>query len=240
DHHHDFVSERHPQLRSPNPQRVPDVPPPGQFDMLPPPPTTHQSWQLLHDFAQSHASTHGYALSINTTAKNRSRIKLACVCYGAPKNTHKLTPETRVRKNRVSYKTGCKMWIEGKKQEDGLWVLRVGEPHHNHAGRSVEGWAVQRKRTWGVQGGRVGVGGVTAKEEQEKQDNGANRSPADEQDNEKDLGSPDHARKTSHSLESGGLVWRIVEQEMLRKGGPGQGRDRGVGRTVRVLEERLP
>ncbi|RYF37066.1 MAG: hypothetical protein EOO38_26915, partial [Cytophagaceae bacterium] len=90
----------------------------GQFDMLPPPSSTHASWQALHDYAQSHASQHGYALSINTTAKNRSRIKLACVCFGQPKNTHKLTAETRIRKNRVSYKTGCRMWVEGRKQED--------------------------------------------------------------------------------------------------------------------------
>lgn len=222
----------------PPPPQIPNSAPPGQFDMLPPPASTHSTWQALHDYAQSHASAHGYALSINTTAKNRSRIKLACVCYGAPKNTHKLTPETRVRKNRVSYKTGCKMWVEGKKQEDGLWILRVGEPMHNHPGRAVEGWALQRKRTWGVQGGRIGVGGVTAKEEKQRsgEDGGIDAAKEDEQDIE----SPSESRKTSHSLESGGLVWKIVEQEMLRKGGPGQGRDRGVGRTVKVLQERLP
>lgn len=211
--------------------------------MLPPPQSTHASWQALHEYAQSHASEHGYALSINTTAKNRSRIKLACVCYGAPKNTHKLTPETRVRKNRVSYKTGCKMWIEGKKQDDGLWMLNVGEPLHNHPGRSIEGWAVQRKRTWGMQGGRVGVGGVTAKEEKERMnhvDQGppANQDSTPQQEHSKTPTQP--TNKVSHSLESGGLVWKIVEQEMLRKAGPGQGRDRGVGRTVKILEEKLP
>ncbi|KAI0623860.1 FAR1 multi-domain protein [Pyrenophora tritici-repentis] len=163
----------------------------GHYSMLPPPNSVHASWQALHEFAQSHASEHGYALSINTTAKNRSRIKLACVCYGQPKNTHKLTAETRVRKNRVSYKTGCKMWIEGKKQEDGTWLLRVGEPQHNHAGRESAGWAVQRKRTWGVVGGRIGVGGVTAKEE-------------------------------------------------LARLNLTDSRDRGVGRTVEVLQARLP
>ncbi|KAI0586273.1 FAR1 multi-domain protein [Pyrenophora tritici-repentis] len=182
----------------------------GHYSMLPPPNSVHASWQALHEFAQSHASEHGYALSINTTAKNRSRIKLACVCYGQPKNTHKLTAETRVRKNRVSYKTGCKMWIEGKKQEDGTWLLRVGEPQHNHAGRESAGWAVQRKRTWGVVGGRIGVGGVTAKEELAR------------------LNLTDS------------LVWKIVEQEMLRRGETNQGRDRGVGRTVEVLQARLP
>ncbi|KAF2661228.1 hypothetical protein K491DRAFT_567597, partial [Lophiostoma macrostomum CBS 122681] len=210
------------------------------FDMLPPPASTHPTWQALHDYAQSHASAHGYALSINTTAKNRSRIKLACVCYGAPKNTHKLTPETRVRKNRASYKTGCKMWVEGKKQTDGLWLLIVGEPLHNHPGRSVEGWAVQRKRTWGVHGGRVGVGGVTAKEEKARLRNPQDASISIDREQGHDGEVPAEARKPSHSLESGGLVWKIVEQEMLRKGGTGQGRDRGVGRTVQVLEERLP
>ncbi|KAF2191383.1 hypothetical protein K469DRAFT_720388 [Zopfia rhizophila CBS 207.26] len=222
----------------PPPPKIPNSAPPGEFDMQPPPASTHRSWQALHDFAQSHASAHGYALSINTTAKNRSRIKLACVCYGAPKNTHKLTPETRVRKNRVSYKTGCKMWIEGKKQDDGLWVLRVGEGAHNHPGRSVEGWAVQRKRTWGVQGGRIGIGGVTAKEEKMRLDGVRIEDASQQHQNESET--LDQQQNSNHSLERGGLVWRIVEQEMLRKGGPGQGRDRGVGRTVKVLQERLP
>ena len=242
--HHDF-SPANPTARSdsrsqnpPTPPRIPNSAPPGHFDMMAPPPSTHPSWQALHEYAQSHASAHGYALSINTTAKNRSRIKLACVCYGAPKNTHKLTPETRVRKNRVSYKTGCKMWIEGKKQEDGLWVLKVGEPMHNHPGRSIEGWAVQRKRTWGVQGGRIGFGGVTAKEEKARMEN---MDASQHLNNEGDEGAQDeNSDPANHSLERGGLVWKIVEQEMLRKGAPGQGRDRGVGRTVKVLEERLP
>lgn len=211
---------------------------PGEFDMLPPAPSLHASWQALHDYAQSHASQHGYALSINTTAKNRSRIKLACVCYGKPKNTHKLTAETRVRKNRVSYKTGCRMWVEGKRQEDGSWLLRVGESQHNHPGRPSEGWALQRKRTWGVVGGRIGVGGVTAKEELAKTGKATLSNEDEAQGDENDEDATQSA--PCHSLERGGLVWKIVEQEMLRKVSPGQGRDRGVGRTVEVLKERLP
>ncbi|KAI8937096.1 hypothetical protein NX059_006311 [Plenodomus lindquistii] len=214
-----------------------EAPPPGEFDMLPPPPSTHASWQALHDFAQSHAAAHGYALSINTTAKNRSRIKLACVCYGQPKNTHKLTAETRVRKNRVSYKTGCKMWVDGKKQDNGTWVLRIGETQHNHRGRASEDWAVQRKRTWGVVGGRVGVGGVTAMEE------ASQISPTTKETLETAATAPNDVElrpMALHKLERGGLIWKIVEQEMLRKGEPGQGRDRGVGRTVEVLQARLP
>lgn len=216
------------------------------FDMLPPQDSVHTSWQALHEYAQSHASQHGYALSINTTAKNRSRIKLACVCYGQPKNTHKLTAETRVRKNRVSYKTGCKMWIEGKKLEDGTWLLRVGEAQHNHPGRDSAGWAVQRKRTWGLVGGRIGVGGVTAKEELAKRRLPGTNDILEDVDVDAEAGD-DYAQPPSptqkpatHSLERGGLVWKIVEQEMLRKGKPNQGRDRGVGRTVDVLQRRLP
>lgn len=230
---------RAPHLQSQIQQPVPDSAFSAGFDMLPPPQGPHPTWQALHDFAQLHASAHGYALSINTTAKNRSRIKLACVCYGAPKNTHKLTPETRVRKNRASYKTGCKMWVEGKRQEDGTWLLRVGEGLHNHPGRSAEGWAVQRKRTWGVQGGRIGMGGVTAKEERERMGSIGHDAPWDAGHDETTT-RPNPPHRGSHSLESGGLVWKIVEQEMLRKRAPGQGRDRGVGRTVKMLEERLP
>ncbi|KAF1837309.1 hypothetical protein BDW02DRAFT_491531 [Decorospora gaudefroyi] len=221
------------------------------MDMLPPPDSVHASWQALHEFAQSHASEHGYALSINTTAKNRSRIKLACVCFGQPKNTHKLTAETRVRKNRVSCKTGCKMWIEAKKQEDGTWLLRVGEAQHNHAGRESAAWAVQRKRTWGVVGGRMGVGGVTAKEElaklslEDSKDTLEDTDVAGDGEGDEDTHGPSsssqaQSSKPTHSLDRGGLVWKIVEQEMLRKGGPTQGRDRGVGRTIDVLQARLP
>ncbi|KAH9871813.1 hypothetical protein J1614_006070 [Plenodomus biglobosus] len=214
-----------------------EAPPPSDFDMLPPVPSTHASWQALHDYAQSHAAAHGYALSINTTAKNRSRIKLACVCYGQPKNTHKLTPETRVRKNRVSYKTGCKMWVDGKKQDNGTWVLRVGEAQHNHRGRPSEDWAVQRKRTWGVVGGRIGVGGVTAKEET-IQNGTMTKETAETAEPAAD--GVELRPMAIHKLERGGLIWKIVEQEMLRKGESGQGRDRGVGRTVEVLQGRLP
>ena len=254
----------------------PSHPSSAGFDMAPPPPSTHPSFTALHSFAQSHAAQHGYALSINTTAKNRSRIKLACVCYGQAKNTHKLTPETRVRKNRQSCKTGCRMWVEGKRRDDGSWVLRVGEPAHNHEGRGVEGWAVQRKRTWGVNLGRIGVGGVTAREERAEEEakramaaamgqgrarsggaEGARQMEGAEEDDEEDEDddegqeggvrepqmqqeAPTQTQTQTHSHESGGLVWQIVEQEMARKGGPGQGRDRGVGRTVKVLQERLP
>lgn len=243
----DFRSHSHPHVQdgSHSLLGVPDAPPyisdetqHGNFDMLPPPAGTFSSWLELHDFVQSHASAHGYAMSINTTAKNRSRIKLACVCYGKPKNTHKLTPETRVRKNRVTNKTGCKMWVECKKQDDDTWVLRVAQPSHNHPGRPVGGWTVQRKRTWGVQGGRMGTGGVTARLEQERLDSLKNGTTTDVHTDLTD--SPSQLPNASHSFENGGMVWKIVEQEMLRKGGTGQGRDRGVGRTVQVLEERLP
>lgn len=290
-HHHSNTTVNPPPSSAPNPNVDPALDNPtttssppshplsADFDMAPPPPSTHPSFTALHAFAQSHAAQHGYALSINTTAKNRSRIKLACVCYGQAKNTHKLTPETRVRKNRQSCKTGCRMWVEGKRRDDGSWVLRVGEPAHNHEGRGVEGWAVQRKRTWGVSLGRIGVGGVTAREERAEEEakramaaamaqgqgQGRARSGGaegalqmegveeedDDDDDDEDQESgvrepqmqqeaPTPTQTQTHSHESGGLVWQIVEQEMARKGGPGQGRDRGVGRTVKVLQERLP
>jgi hypothetical protein len=252
---HDFPRPAQESTRSTRPTAVPEVPPitpnsapPGQFDMLPPPASMHASWQALHDFAQSYASEHGYAMSINTTAKNRLRIKLACVCYGKPKNTHKLTPETRVRKNRQSGKTDCKMWIEGKKMEDGFWRLRVGNPAHNHAGKAMEDWAVQRKRTWGVVGTRVGVGGVAAKEEQARlRGTEAEEATNAEQGAQDDNEQASTRRPSGHNpandlrnLEKGGLVWRIVEQELLVPSRPTEGRDRGVGRTVKILQERLP
>ncbi|KAJ4305519.1 Transcription factor rbf1 (RPG-box-binding factor) (Repressor-activator protein 1) [Kalmusia sp. IMI 367209] len=221
EHHHTLPSQ-HAHIEHSSLHLDPNLSPEESREFQPSPlrhapttPSTHPTWQALHSYAQSHASAHGYALSINTTAKNRSRIKLACVCYGAPKNTHKLTPETRVRKNRVSYKTGCKMWVDGKK-EDGSWVLR----------------------------GRVGVGGVTALEEREQQRLSIDQGqPSQEEDTQQDESVEmllPNKKGGKHSLESGGPVWKIVEQEMLRKGMAGPGRDRGVGRTVQILKERLP
>jgi hypothetical protein len=209
--------------------------------MAPPPASTHASWQALHDFAQHHASQHGYALSINTTSKTRARIKLACVCYGAPKNTHKLTPATRVRRGRQSHKTGCRMWLEGRRQPDGSWLLRVGEPAHNHPGRARDEWAAQRRRTWGDHGGCMGVGGVAAREEmrvQAQQQQAQQQETQDQDQDQEEQGPPQ--RHEQHSLAQGGLVWQLVEREMGRKDAQNQGRDRGVGRTVAVLEARLP
>jgi hypothetical protein len=192
-----------------------------QFDMSPPPESEHATFADLHAFAQSHASQHGYALSINTTAKNRARVKLACVCYGAPKNTHHLTDETRVRKKRTSSKTGCRMWVEGKKQPNGTWILKIGEPNHNHPGRSAEDWAVHRRRTWGLggTGGGIVAGAVPAAQV--------------------GIGGEGIV---------GATVWRIVEEEMEKinsenrmSGEASEGKEeRGVGRTVRVLQEKLP
>jgi hypothetical protein len=208
--------------------------------MAPPPASTHASWQALHDFAQHHASQHGYALSINTTSKTRARIKLACVCYGAPKNTHKLTPATRVRRGRQSHKTGCRMWLEGRRQPDGEWLLRVGEPAHNHPGRARDEWAAQRRRTWGDHGGCMGVGGVAAREEMRVQAQQAQQQETQDQDQGQEEQGPPPQRHEQHSLAQGGLVWQLVEREMGRKDAQNQGRDRGVGRTVAVLEARLP
>ena len=101
---------------------------------------------------------------------------------------------------------------------------------------------MQRKRTWGVVGGRIGVGGVTAKEELARRKIPDSQDVAEEcaDESEGNAEEPGQQQKQSHSLERGGLVWKIVEQEMLRKGEPNQGRDRGVGRTVNVLQARLP
>lgn len=239
--HNAFADEQHESPDRGNGETTDAMTGHAEFDMLPPSPSTHSSWQALHDYAQTHAAQHGYALSINTTAKNRSRIKLACVCYGQPKNTHKLTAETRVRKNRVSYKTGCRMWVEGKKLNDETWVLNVGEPHHNHPGRPREGWALQRKRTWGDVGGRIGVGGVTAKEELAKlASEGRAVVEVDEEEDGDEHDQQGDQIPNNNIHERGGVVWKIVEQEMERKDGTNQGRDRGVGRTVEVLQARLP
>ncbi|PVI07375.1 hypothetical protein DM02DRAFT_503654, partial [Periconia macrospinosa] len=219
----------------------PNTAPAGHFDMLPPHNSTHSSWEALYKYAQEHASIHGYAMSINTTEKNRCRVKLCCVCYGKTKNTRKLTADVRVRRNRTSQKTGCRMNLDCKKHPDGKWTLRVRQGAHNHAGRASEAWSLQRKRTWGTEGRQIGTGGVTARLERNNGTDDNEQSTRQGQAGQtEDLEPITGSRAGNHNLKDGSLVWKIVEQEMLTKLGPGHGRDRGVGRTVRILEEKLP
>ncbi|KAF2458039.1 hypothetical protein BDY21DRAFT_343463 [Lineolata rhizophorae] len=122
-----------------------------EWDMAPPPEGMYPSKDALLQAAQNHAAQHGYALSINNYWKTQQRVKIACVCYGTPKNTRRLTDATRVRKGRGSLKTGCRMWVEGKMlpNEGDRWRLTVKEPRHNHPGVEAERLSVHRKRTQG-------------------------------------------------------------------------------------------
>lgn len=186
---------------------------------------------------------HGYAMAIHTTEKNRCRVKLTCVCYGKAKNTRRLTAETRVRRNRASQKTGCRMNLDCRKHADGNWTLRVRNPAHNHAGRASDEWSLQRKRTWGHEGRKIGTGGVTAQLERAEKENNPNSNDQSVNQGQADQTAESgvlSSRPGRLSLKDGSLVWKIIEQEMLTKLGPGNGRDRGCGRTVRILEERLP
>ncbi|CAI6340229.1 unnamed protein product [Periconia digitata] len=229
-----------PENFPPAPPIPPNTAPEGHFDMLPPAPSTHSSWEILYAYAQEHASIHGYAFSISSTDKSRLRVKLCCVCYGKNKNTRKLTDEQRVRRARTSNKTGCRMNLECKKHPDGNWTLRIRHGAHNHAGKPSEAWALQRRRTWAgaAEGRSIGTGGILARVERSNGSNDNGQSASQGQSNS--TGESSTLDSANHSLKLGSPVWKIIEQEMLTKLGPGHGRDRGVGRTVRVLQERLP
>lgn len=123
-------------------------------------------------------------------------------------------------------------------------MLRVGEAAHNHEGRDVEGWAVHRRRTWALESD--GAGGVTTAESGAGgPGRGGIVATAEAQETPEAQLTPTRNSMFGRNSAVGETVWHVVEAEMA-KGAKGDvdngvgGRDRGVGRTVKVLQEKLP
>lgn len=128
-------------------------------DVMPPPPsgTLHISREALLKAANLHARKYGYALSIKKSTASGQKVVITCTREGRPMNSHHLTDESRVRKGRVSKRSGCRMKIAGNRikvrrmlrderaetgqrvatEEEGgpeaeVWRLRVINAEHNH------------------------------------------------------------------------------------------------------------
>lgn len=132
----------------------------GESDaMMPPPPsgTLHISREALLKAANLHARKYGYALSIKKSTASGQKVVITCTREGRPMNSHHLTDESRVRKGRISKRSGCRMKIAGNRikvrrmvrdervdggqrvatDEEGgpeaeVWRLRVINAEHNH------------------------------------------------------------------------------------------------------------
>lgn len=124
----------------------PGAPEPTTVDTdnpMPPPPagSIYASRDDLLRSANTHARQYGYALSIKKSTASGQKSIIVCTREGRPMNNHHLTDETRVRKGRVSKRSGCKMKIAGNRirrmRDDGMgeeevWRLRVIHGEHNH------------------------------------------------------------------------------------------------------------
>ena len=125
----------------PNPTNVPyQGDQPDQHDpfngMPPPPEGSFPSLPDLMTACQSHARAHGYACVTSSNNYKRGIAYVRCDRGGEYVNHWKLTPETRVRKNRTRRLVGCNWKARAKRSNDGTWVLTMMNPKHNGHERS--------------------------------------------------------------------------------------------------------
>jgi len=123
--------------------------PEQHLDLAPPPESDHATKEALVAYAQTHAAAHGYALLFSKKGTTASRVKWICSRAGRYKNSHKLDDDNRQR-NRKSYKTHCRMYIEGREVDVGgykVWRLKTIRAEHNHEGLSPEQMPLYRKRS---------------------------------------------------------------------------------------------
>lgn len=108
-----------------------------QFNGMPPPAEgTFPSLQDLMNACQDHARAHGYACVTSSNNYKRGIAYVRCDRGGEYVNHWKLTPETRVRKNRTRRLVGCNWKARAKRTSTGEWNLTMMNPKHNGHDRS--------------------------------------------------------------------------------------------------------
>lgn len=111
--------------------------PADPYDGMPPPP--EGSYPTLPDLmsaCQNHARAHGYACVTSSNNYKRGIAYVRCDRGGEYVNHWKLTPETRIRKNRTRRLVGCNWKARAKRSNTGEWVLTMMNPKHNGHGPS--------------------------------------------------------------------------------------------------------
>ena len=107
------------------------------FDGMPPPADAiFPSLQALMQACQTHARAHGYACVTSSNNYKRGIAYVRCDRGGEYVNHWKLTPETRIRKNRTRRLVGCNWKARAKRTGTGEWQLSMMNPKHNGHGRS--------------------------------------------------------------------------------------------------------
>ena len=107
------------------------------FNGMPPPPEgSYATLPELMQACQSHARAHGYACVTSSNNYKRGIAYVRCDRGGEYVNHWKLTPETRVRKNRTRRLVGCNWKARAKRTNQGDWTLTMMNSKHNGHERS--------------------------------------------------------------------------------------------------------
>ena len=107
------------------------------FNGMPPPPEgSYDSLAELMQACQNHARAHGYACVTSSNNYKRGIAYVRCDRGGEYVNHWKLTPETRVRKNRTRRLVGCNWKARAKRTNQGDWLLTMMNAKHNGHERS--------------------------------------------------------------------------------------------------------
>jgi len=107
------------------------------FNGMPPPPEgSYNTLAALMSACQTHARAHGYACVTSSNNYKRGIAYVRCDRGGEYVNHWKLTPVTRVRKNRTRRLVGCNWKARAKRTNDGLWQLTMMNGKHNGHGQS--------------------------------------------------------------------------------------------------------
>ncbi len=119
----------------PNPQAL------GLTRISPPPECRYPSPEVIATVVNAWSTSRGYRLSRQKSDRNAAgdmyKQYYLCTRHGRPTNTHKVTPETRQRKQRKSERIGCPMGL----------VVRAVEPS-NPAGDWTVKWQLAGKSEW--------------------------------------------------------------------------------------------
>ncbi|CAG8696391.1 10298_t:CDS:2 [Cetraspora pellucida] len=96
--------------------------------MLAPPVDQFSSQDLLIKYVREFGAFNGYGVSITRSKPNK--VYLGCDRGGSYRNRLNLTDETRKKKT-SSRLINCPFSVCGK-EENGLWMLSIRNPNHNH------------------------------------------------------------------------------------------------------------
>lgn len=97
----------------------------------------------LIDAVQEHARLEGYAITIRNSNSLYKITHLGCDRGGTYRQRNGITTQTR-RRDTTSRLTGCPFSVRAS-EKDGIWILKVWNPDHNHDVSTATAHPIQRR-----------------------------------------------------------------------------------------------